>query len=133
MLREGVWPWWQEHEAAACWHPLGLKAEAAQEVGLSYKSPPEGIPTSTNHVSVMLLKFLSFMLHKVLPPPETVPPVRVQGFEHMNLPVATLLGCQLDYIWNRLKPKQPGTPVRNFFFIKSFEVGRPIFNPGLWR
>lgn len=80
----------------------------------------------------MRLKFLSFMLLRVLPPPETVP-VRVQGFEHMNLPVVTVLGCQLDYVWNRLKPKQPGTPVRNFVVIKSFEVGRPTFNPGLWR
>jgi hypothetical protein len=26
-----------------------------------------------------------------------------------------ILSCQLDYIWNELKPKWLGTPVRDFF------------------
>jgi hypothetical protein len=40
-------------------------------------------------------------------------------------------GCQLDYVWNLLKPKQLSIPGRDFFFIKPFEIGRPVFNPVL--
>jgi len=46
------------------------------------------------------------------------------------------LGCQLDYIWNQLKSKQLGTPVRVVvvvFLIKSFEVRGPTFNLDLLR
>jgi hypothetical protein len=41
-----------------------------------------------------------------------------------ELVVATL-GCQLDHIRNRPKPKWLGTPMkeRNFFLIKSSEAG----------
>lgn len=38
--------------------------------------------------------------------------------------VMATFGCQLDYIKNELKPKQLGTPVREFFLINAFEVGR---------
>lgn len=38
-------------------------------------------------------------------------------------------GCQLNYNWNYLKPKQLGTPERNFFLNKILEAGRPTFNP----
>lgn len=49
--------------------------------------------------------------------------------------------CQLDHIWNQLKPKQLGTLVGDFLdqFIGSgkihhksgsFKVGRPDLNPG---
>lgn len=30
------------------------------------------------------------------------------------LPVMATLGCQLDYFWNQLKPKQLATPMRDF-------------------
>jgi hypothetical protein len=40
------------------------------------------------------------------------------------------LGCQCDDFKNDLKPKWLGTPVREFFLIKSFEVGRSTFNLG---
>lgn len=36
----------------------------------------------------------------------------------------TALGCQPDYIWNYLKPKWLGTPVRHF--LNSSEVDGPI-------
>ena len=44
------------------------------------------------------------------------------------LPVMTNLGCQLTYIWNQLKPKRPGTLVRDFlkqiFFFEEEEEER---------
>ena len=63
-------------------------------------------------------------------------------------PVLATFGCQLDFIWNEVKPKLLGTPVRTFFLLKwevpllievfrggktnpysrSFEVGRSTFN-----
>lgn len=34
--------------------------------------------------------------------------------EKTQLPVMATLNCQLDYVWNQLKPKLPGIPVRGF-------------------
>jgi len=42
--------------------------------------------------------------------------------------VMVILSRQLDYVWNYLKPRWLGTPVRDVFVNKSFEVGRPTFN-----
>lgn len=39
--------------------------------------------------------------------------------------VTIILGYQLDYMWNYLKPKQTGYSCEGFFSIKSFEMGRP--------
>ena len=39
------------------------------------------------------------------------------------------LGCQVDYIWNQLNPKQLSTPVRDFFSLTgSFEIVRATLN-----
>lgn len=46
-----------------------------------------------------------------------------------------ILGCELESIWNYLKPNQLGTPVRGFVLMKkkSFEVGRPTLSLDLLR
>lgn len=47
--------------------------------------------------------------------------------------VMSFLGCKLDYIWNELDTKMTGHICEGFFFplLKSFEVGRLIFNTDL--
>lgn len=42
--------------------------------------------------------------------------------------VMSILAHQLDYIWNELKPKWLGTPIRRSSLIESFEVGRSLFS-----
>lgn len=50
--------------------------------------------------------------------------------QNNNFPRETVmaaLDCQYDYIWYSLKSKQLHTPIRDFFLIKSFDMGRSTF------
>lgn len=42
----------------------------------------------------------------------------------------TNFDCQLDCIWNQLKPRLPGTLRRDFFFTETIGSGRPALNLG---
>lgn len=46
--------------------------------------------------------------------------------------VMAILGCQLDYIWNYLKPQQLVTPVRDFFLTEWLEVASLTSDLNLW-
>ena len=53
---------------------------------------------------------------------------------HPSDPVRISLGCQPSYSWGQLKPKQLGTPVKDFVFdLKrvTFEVERHTFDVDL--
>ena len=40
------------------------------------------------------------------------------GYTMSQPPVTATFGCQLDFIWNEVKPKLLGTPMRTFFLLK---------------
>lgn len=46
----------------------------------------------------------------------------------------TIVGCQLDYIWDGLKSRNGGHTCERFsclILVQTFEVGRHIFDPDL--
>lgn len=66
----------------------------------------------------------------------TVAPFKIAPYLFLmdsKLLVITIIGCQFDYIWNYLKPKELGKIVKVFFLIYVFEVERPTLNPDFLR